>query len=171
MNQSKEERTKFYEARRAQKGQEVIETRNDKANSSGGQARKGSGANEKEILPDKRILKAKHRRRLLPTKKFPLVRNVGRHIEVNVDRGQMFAIFMAKRDIMQRTAIRNGIQKTEQIFQVIKVSNNSTQFRLRWKTIQLDRVYWEEMSPQHESSPLSKVMLKRDNQMWLQVSS
>ena len=94
-----------------------------------------AGANEKEIFSDRRILKARHRRRLLSTKKFLLVRNAGRHIEVNVDRGQMFAIFVAKRGIMQRTAIRSRIQKLEQILQVIKVSNSSTPFRLRWKML------------------------------------
>ena len=47
VNQSKEEQTKFYEAKRAQKGQEAIRTRNDKAKSSGGQASQGSGNKQK----------------------------------------------------------------------------------------------------------------------------
>ena len=89
------------------------------------------GENEKEIFLGRRILKAKSRRRLLPTKEFLLVRNVGKHIKVNADRGQMFATSVVKKGIMQRIAIRSEIQKAEQILPVIRVNNNSTQFRLR----------------------------------------
>ena len=78
VNQSKEERTKFYEARRAQKGQEVIETRNDKANSSGGQARKGSGGKRKGNFTGQKNSQGQAQKKTASNKKIPTCKKCGK---------------------------------------------------------------------------------------------
>ena len=47
VNQSREERAKFYEAKRAQKRQEMTEARNNKASQGGGRASRGIGNKRK----------------------------------------------------------------------------------------------------------------------------
>ena len=60
---------------------------------------KGMGTNENEIFQDRGTRKDRHQRRLLPTKRCPLTRNMGRLIEGNVNKERMFVIFAAKKEL------------------------------------------------------------------------
>ena len=74
---------------------------------------KGAGTNGKEIFLDRRTLKFRYQRRLLPTKRCPLIRNTGRLIEGSVNKEQTYVIFAARKGTKQGIATRSETRKPE----------------------------------------------------------
>ena len=78
VNQLKEEQTKFYDAMRAQKGQEVTRTKNEKANSSGRQVSQGSGSKRKGNFFGQKNSQGQAQKKTASNKEIPACKKCGK---------------------------------------------------------------------------------------------